>query len=170
MGGDDLDGVAEIIIAETADRVKELGFVRRGNALRKIGEENIGIIEFQKSVNDSKSKILFTVNLAVVCGALLDAEQSTLAKAKSIDAHLRQRIGMLMPGRPDKWWEVTNATDVDALATEVSDLIRNEGAPYINRYLSMSELVALWESGKSPGLTAVQRSRYLEKIKSRHYG
>jgi hypothetical protein len=82
---------------------------------------------------------------------------------------LGQRIGILMPGRPDKWWEISEATPVDALASEVSGVIATEGAPYVLRYLNANDLVALWESGKSPGLTETQRVRYLEKLKSSGY-
>jgi|SRR5882762_3458305 len=162
--GDALDRIIEITAAEVAP----LGFARRGTILRKFSQGNSGIIEFQKSIKNSGDKLLFTVNLAVICGELLEPEQPQLDKARSLDAHLRQRIGMLLSSRPDKWWEVSAAIDVSALANEISSLIFNEAAPYIERYLDTGELIALWESGKSPGLTETQRVKYLEAFNSRH--
>jgi hypothetical protein len=162
-----LDGALGLVVEETAKKVSALGFRRRGSVLRTVHHGNSGLIEFQKSTKSSGEQILFTINLSVVCGALLDPDQSPLEKVRGLDAHLRQRIGMLMSGRPDKWWEIREGTDVGALANEVSDLIATEGAPYVARYLDTTELVTLWESGKSPGLTETQRTRYLEKLKSK---
>src|SRR5450755_529492 len=100
-----LDEAFSRIIEITAAKVAQFGFVRRGAILRTLNLGNSGIIEFQKSTKNSRDKLLFTVNLAVVCGELLEPYQPALEKARSADGHLRQRIGMLLPGRQDKWWE-----------------------------------------------------------------
>jgi len=161
-----LDAAFGQVVETTAKNVDKLGFRRQGSILRVIRQGNAGIIEFQKSTKNTSEKILFTVNLAVICGALLEPDQPSLEKARSTDAHLRQRIGMLMPGRPDQWWEISEAVAVGALASEVSEVIANVGAPYVAHYLDVDELIALWESGKSPGLTETQRVRCLEQLKS----
>jgi hypothetical protein len=46
---------------------------------------------------------------------------------------------------------ISEAAAVDVPASEVSEVIATEVAPYVVRYLDVSELVALGESGKSPG-------------------
>lgn len=162
-----LDAAFKQVVETTTKKVDKLGFHRQGLILRVVRQGNAGVIEFQKSTKNTCEKILFTVNLAVICGALLEPDQRSLEKARSIDAHLRQRIGMLMPGHPDKWWEISEVSTVDTLVSEVSEVIATEGAPYVTRYLDVNELVALWESGASPGLTETQRVRYLEKLKPR---
>jgi hypothetical protein len=95
-----LDAAFGQVVGTTAKKVDELGFHRQGSILRIVRQGNAGIIEFQKSTKNTSDKILFTVNLAVISGALLEPDQPSLEKARSADAHLRQRIGMLMPGRP----------------------------------------------------------------------
>lgn len=162
-----LEQVFGQVIEPTVSMVSPLGFTRRGAILRTFRHGNSGIIEFQKSTKGSSGKLLFTINLAIVCGELLGQDQPDLEKARSVDAHFRQRIGMLLPDRPDKWWEITETTDVNALATEVGNLISKEAAPYIQRYLDTNELIALWKSGKSPGLTETQRVKYLEMLDSK---
>src|SRR5260370_32449488 len=102
-----LDEAFGRIVEMAAAKVAQLGFSRRGTVLRTLSQGNSGIIEFQKSIKNSRDKLLFTVNLAVICGESLEPDQPTLEKARSLDAHLRQRIGMLLPSRPDKWWEIT---------------------------------------------------------------
>lgn len=157
-----LDQAFGQVIETTANMVVPWGFARRSAILRILSHGNSGIIEFQKSTKSSGGKLLFTINLAVVCGELLGPDQPGLEKVRSVDAHFRQRIGMLLPDRPDKWWEITEATDANALAIEVGNLISKKAAPYIQRYLDTNELIALWKSGKSPGLTETQRVKYLE--------
>jgi len=156
--------IYDCVIESSAQMVSGLGFFRRGATLRKISDGNAAIIEFQKSSKSGHHDLLFTVNLGIVCGELIEEDQPPLARAGSINAHLRQRIGMLLPDRSDKWWQIAQGTDKGSLVTEVSSLIFYEAAPYLERHLDTNALVALWESGKSPGLTETQRMRYLAKI------
>ncbi len=73
-----------------------------------------------------------------------------MERARGTIAHLRQRVGMLLPGCSDKWWEISKATVIAPLASEITEVIANEGAPYVARHLDVDERIALWESRKSP--------------------
>jgi Domain of unknown function (DUF4304) len=152
------------VVAETASKAAGLGFRRRGTHMRAVSQGNSALIEFQRSRWNSKDQLGFTVNLAVVCGELLTPDEPPMDKTRSFHGHLRMRIGSFLPIRQDKWWEITATTDTHALATEVSELIVREGAPYVLRFLDTKELVALWRSGKAPGLTKFQHNRYLERL------
>ncbi len=154
------------VVDMTMTKLKPLGFTRASNGLRKIDSGNLAIVQFQKSLANTKSNLRFTINLAIVCGALLDPQHPPLKKAGITYAHLRQRIGMLLPDRQDKWWEITGSQADDALAAEISDLIATTAAPYILRYLDSRELVRLWKNRISPGLTGAQRERYLEELET----
>lgn len=162
-----LDDAFDEVVILTASRAKEFGFKRRGMSLKKIRDSNVAIIEFQKSQSNTSETLSFTVNLAVVCGALLDPERLSLEKAKSYDGHFRVRIGALAPSHQNLWWEIKAGTDSKALALEVANLVCGEGIPYIERYLGDGDLVELWESGKSPGLTDGQRLRNLKELREK---
>ncbi|MQB10734.1 MULTISPECIES: DUF4304 domain-containing protein [Agrobacterium] len=153
------------VIGSSAGKVVNSGFVKRRNSLRKRMDDNVAIIEFQKSRSNTSERLLFTVNLAVVYGELQEGSCSHLEKTTSTDGHLRLRIGRLLPEPHDKWWEITGATDPIALANEVSGLIADKAAPYLEPYLNINELIALWESDRSPGLTSKQCAIYLKKLK-----
>ena len=155
----------EQVIKATGHRLEAVGFVRQKTVLRIMDRNNCGIVEFQRSTKSSQGKLLFTVNLGVICGQLLDSGPTGLKRARIEDAHLRQRIGMLLPNRPDKWWEITEATDSNLLAQEVSELILEKAVPYIRDHLSTESIISLWESGQSPGLTDGQRVNLLTKLK-----
>ena len=126
-----------------------------------VSQENCGIIALQKSVKSSSREIVFTINLGVVSAKIADINPSTLDKVSITDACLRQRVGMLLPDRTDKWWKVTERTDCEQLTNDVVRLILNTAVPYVNNYISSVALKQLWESGQSPGFTVVQRDRAL---------
>lgn len=162
----DSKGVYDQVMASCAQTLRSVGYARRGSSLRKQLDGNVAVIEFQKSSKSSADAILFTINLGVICGHLIEAENLSPKKVGVIDAHIRQRIGMLLPDRPDKWWTIEQKTDARSLVGEVSRLIKMEAAPYLDRYLDDNAIVALWESGQSPGLTETQRVKYLTKLNS----
>lgn len=153
------------VITKTAARLSELGFKKSGNTFRQVFDASVALIEFQKSRSNTGEILSFTINLAVVCGPLLDSDGVTLQKARAIDGHLRQRIGILLPDRQDKWWEIDAATDANVLATEVANTISDIAVPYLLRYVDPHDLMALWETGQAPGLTEGARVRDLQMLK-----
>jgi hypothetical protein len=160
-----LDDKLEKLISAIGTVLKPEGFERRGKVLRALSDDIAKVIEFQKSNESNAQRVLFTLNLGIVCGQLLDSERVVLRNSTSIDAHLRTRLGMLLSTPRDMWWELTPSADWEAVASELSQLLVARGLPYLNEYGSVQDLVALWESGKSPGLTATQRSWFLSQLK-----
>lgn len=158
------DGKLDAIIKSLADRLKDAGFSRRGPVLRMLKEGNCGIIEFQRSQKTFPDRLLFTINVGVVCGSLLDGTGLELEKIRILDAHVRQRLGMFLPGRPDKWWEVTPDTETETIVAELSEHLLVRAVPYILSLINTSAIVALWETGQCPGLTEGQRLRYLSRL------
>lgn len=163
MGSTDLKTVFKNMVRTVATRLSVHDFAQRGLVLHKGVGSNVALIEFQLSDKTSKECVVFTVNLGIVCGELSDGAASRTASV--MDAHLRQRLGFLLPQRADKWWEITAHTNVIALADELSTTLEESALPYLDEHLDSRTLIALWESGKSPGLTAVQRARLLDQLK-----
>lgn len=157
--------IFESLLKATDDNLKPQGFVRRGPTFRLFSEGNCGLIEFQKSTKSSHDDLIFTVNLGIVCGDLAGDVLPDVHKARIIDAHLRQRIGMLLLERSDKWWQITASSNRDGLIQELIELLIKIAVPYVKSHLPTDSLITLWESGQSPGLTAVQRSRFLSLLK-----
>ncbi len=164
MESSDLKIVFKGVVRTVAARLSVHGFAQRGLVLHKSSRSNIALVEFQLSDRTSKERVVFTVNLGIVCGELLEDDAD---KVSTMDAHLRQRLGFLLPERADKWWEITAQTDVAALTDQLSTVIEKSALPYLEEYLDTQSLIALWESGKSPGLTAVQRTRSLDRLQKK---
>jgi hypothetical protein len=161
-----VDAVFPKIISSATEALSPFGYKKSGQILRKVVGDNVAIIEFQKSRDSNSAEIRFTINLAIVCGRLLDPERISLTKAKAMDGHFRIRIGEVLPVNDDLWWNVVADSDGGALAGEISNALIKYAVPNLEPYLDSRELLALWKSGSSPGLTDVQRLRYISEMEA----
>ena len=152
------------IVSQAGIAAADHGYARKQSVLRRVVEDNVALISFQKSSRNTVDGLSFTINLSIVCGALLDPGGVTISAAKEYDGHLRQRIGPLMRGGADKWWEISSATRIDVLSAEITNLVVSVAVPYLERYVRTGDLTALWEAGQSPGLTEIQRVRFLAQL------
>ncbi len=166
MSKNKLDKKFNDVLKIVALKLKSVGFSGRGFVFRIMQNGNCGIIEFQRSSRSNSDKLLFTVNLGIVCVELMCSQCAQLDKASIVEAHIRQRIGVFLPGRPDKWWEIVSNTEPSGLAGELCELIMNIVVPYILRFLNTTAIILLWKSGQCPGLTDAQRMRLLNRLDS----
>lgn len=167
MSVGELDALMNRLIRDIAIMLEPEGFARRQKTLRAKTGGNAALINFQKSDQSSDQRLVFTINLAVVCGALLDVERSGVDRADIADSHLRIRLGMLFEEPSDKWWEITRSTDLNSVSADLIQSILKAALPYLRTYLRTDALIDLWRSGKSPGLTATQRSRFLAELEGK---
>ena len=168
MNQQSVDGLLDMVIGSIARALESRDFERRGRSLKIVSDRMAGIIEFQRSDTSSDDRIIFTINVGVVCGDLLDSERTDIGRSSIVDAHLRTRLGALLDTPNDMWWELNAISEADALTTELLELLVSKAVPFLERHMNEQALVALWESGRSPGLTAVQRARFLSELKSEH--
>lgn len=59
------------------------------------------------------------------------------------DAQLQQRLGALLPGGEDRWWEIEAETDTAALAAELRDALEARALPWLDARASLDQLIAL---------------------------
>ena len=157
------DKFTEVIKALTKT-LKPLGYAKRRNTFQRLSDGNSAVIEVQRSVESDKNTIKFTINIGVVCSRLLADSEPVLIKAGSKSAHLRNRIGYFLSEPHDKWWVLDASTDTSAVSLELSTLLERNVVPYLSQHVSDRDLVALWETGRSPGLTERQRVQHLRTL------
>lgn len=153
------------ILKLAAKNLSARGFSRDRQTFRKIANGNCGIVNFQKSMSSSKDRIIFTINIGVLYGRIVEDDDFKLSKSSVWDAHLSERVGQILADRHDKWWEITSETNAELMFSQNIDLACERAADYVNKHLTIEAIVDLWESGKSPGLTDHQRIRYLSVAK-----
>lgn len=142
--------------------LKDAGYTKRGTSFRLDSEGNAQIVAFQRSSKSTASAIVFTINLGVVSGALVrksDPEKDPSREGIEA-AHIRERIGALTPENDDRWWTVT-ASPAGDISAEVADLVATLAIPFLRKHATDRDLLALWRTGRSPGLTERQRVRNL---------
>jgi hypothetical protein len=159
------DADIDALVAVTAERLKPRGYRRRKLAVRVFRGDIAGIIGFQRSTSSTRDVLKFSVNVGVICGPLLP-QRVKLNDASVWDAHVRQRLGYLSERQTDHWWTVDDSTDIPDLGVQVSDEIARFAVPLLEQYLDRASLIALWESGRSPGLTDGMRRENLERLRA----
>ncbi|WP_082385213.1 DUF4304 domain-containing protein [Brevundimonas sp. AAP58] len=141
------------------------GFTRRGTAYRYLSEGNSAIIQVQRSRSSDNQVIRFTLNTGVISGRLLRGLAPDVSKSVEMHAHLRQRIGCFLSPPREKWWEIGATSDVAVVLDEITPLL-DDAAHYVITHIADEQLIALWESGRGPGLTEFQRLRNLSDLKA----
>lgn len=161
-----LEGEYKQIVNVAAAPLTAHGFKKRGTAFRNFLGGNVQIINFQKNRDSSADTIKFTVNLGVISGELLRRRDDELDISKETiwSAHLRCRIGDFLSTPQDLWWIITDNVDIRTIESEVRDLITSEAIPFLSRHATDADLVRIWSTGQSPGLTDGQRERNLAQL------
>jgi hypothetical protein len=150
------------LLSSMAARLGEAGFHRKGNSFYLREGNNWGIVNFQKSTKSTANLILFTVNVGTASGKLLDFAGLRTAEVPRIDqCHWRKRLGFFSQDPSDTWWRIDMLTSPSAVAKEIVDALLKQALPVMKVYMLDASLVELWTSGDSPGLTEMERLKYL---------
>lgn len=118
--------------------LKEQGFPfkKDGFTLRWIDESAspkiAKIVNFQRSAFSTRNCISFTINL----GVLIEyGEKPISQKLKESECPIRKRPASFTGKYPyDKWWDVTETTDIEQLYSELCDLTVESIIPFFELY------------------------------------
>jgi hypothetical protein len=153
------------MLSIVAKRLGDVGFRRKGNSFYLRVSSNWGIVNFQKSGKSTSEVILFTVNVGVASGVLLNFFGFPESEAPNIDqCQWRKRLGFFLPNPSDTWWRLDTKTSSTAIGEEIVDILLQLARPEMETYMSDTSLMRLWASGDSPGLTEVDRLRCLSVL------
>jgi hypothetical protein len=148
-----------VILGRMASLLVPLGYRRRGMIFSRKTCDMIHMVGLQSSQDSTREVVIVTVNLAAVSVPLADALWGATRRLSVWDAHWDYRLGHLTPYRADKWWSVRSPEEAEALGDEIAVLLRDYGLPALASVETSAQLLALWRSGWSPGITDVYRGR-----------
>lgn len=163
MADKTIEDAVKALLGEIDALLKPRGFRKQGHRFRRQSGGNAGLIELQRSQSSSRERVRFTFNVGVICGRLLDEYEPPASKAGVIHAHLRMRIGEFLTAPMDKWWDLTADASLADLIAELAPLL-DLAAGYLADHLDDAQLIALWRSGRSPGVTDGRRQDYLREL------
>src|SRR6266498_333348 len=156
----DYQDFKKIVLDRVKSVLKPEGFRKAGNTFSLIKNDVILFVQLQSSTKTSRSNLVATINLGIA--SLLIAEKEGLKfEPKFLDSHWRKRIGSFLPNPFDKWWEVQSEKEAAKAGLEIAEIIEKQALPELQSLSSTAKLIALWESGRSPGMTEFHRKKLL---------
>lgn len=150
------------LLADVNEVLVGFRFRRSGRIFRLAKDENVAVIDFQRSVKTTASRIVFTIHFGVWSRRVASfvSGNAIPTKVDTADCHWRERVGFMMPQREDVWWSIESPADALAVTKEVQHALR-QLTPTLVALTDDHMLRDEWLADRSPGLTEIQRLSYL---------
>ena len=150
----------QVVLGAMRDVLAAAGFTKRGQLFSRGVSDVVHLVALQSSRSTTESTLKATVNLAVWVPRLAEHGRSP----DIWSAHWRRRLGDVMPGHSDCWWEIPTSCAAEVAASEIGQAIRTYALPEFDAIGSAAALAELWLRGQSPGLTGAQRASFLTAV------
>ena len=135
------------------------GYTSRERLFAHESADVVHLVQLQGSGTNTGLSSKYTVNLGIWVPALALGERPSV-----VTAHWRQRLGFLCPERKDMWWQTSPEHSAATVAKEVADRVQRYAIPVFASLANARALLAVWQSGTSPGLTKVQAGRFAQLL------
>src|SRR5690606_33030026 len=121
--------IDEIVKLRLAPLLKASGFTKSGREFHRQRDGNWHVVNVQASMGNVGDTGKFTINLGVFHPAisLLAGKPLQTSKPKEYECTVRERIGGLMPGETDYWWEVSPQIPAHHVAEDVASAVEQLG-------------------------------------------
>jgi Domain of unknown function (DUF4304) len=137
------DTYAAMLKTLIAPGLRAVGFKGSGQNYRLPSDDYWAMLGFQKSTSSDASHVRFTGNVVVVSRSGWDAiraESPHLPERPTATTYWgtfvwQKRIGELLPGGEDQWWEVEAGSDAAELADAILWAIRDYVLPAMQRQM-----------------------------------
>lgn len=154
------------IIKEVNSPFKQMGFIKKGNSFYLEAYKNFGVINFQKSRESTKEVIKFTINFGVYSDVLgqMQYGYNSSVKPEVEQCHWEARVGDFMAGSPDYWFEVKVSDNLNFVASNVMEIVKNIVMPEINKRLNDEGLMSCWMNEAFAGTTEIDKFKYVTTL------
>jgi hypothetical protein len=159
----DYQDYKKIVLDQMKSVLKPEGFRKIANTFSANKNDVALFVQLQSSSKTISTTLVATVNFGIVSLAIAEKEGIN-SKIKFLDSHWRERIGFFLPKPFDKWWEMQNEQKAVKAGLEISQIIERQALPKLYSLSSTDNLIALWQNGRSPGMTEYQRKNLLALV------
>ena len=125
-----------------AEALKRDGYRKRGRTWLYLGEGFTRVVNVQGSSSNIGSTGNFTINLGVYFPEVERIAGRDLW-GNSLNVWvctIRCRLGEHMPPAHDKWWEINDRSDLQAIANDIVNAWEKYGKPWIIRFSDLKEV------------------------------
>lgn len=125
--------IDEAIKLGIAPLLKEHGFSKRGRNFHKRFDEGIQVVNIQADKWNEGGIGRFTINLGVYFRAiaLITERWPVDGMPKEYECTIRNRLGLLMPTRDDKWWSLGDGIKDEWVASDAADALAEFGLSWL---------------------------------------
>ncbi|MGH1488593.1 MAG: DUF4304 domain-containing protein [Acidimicrobiales bacterium] len=125
-----------VIKGQLAPVLKQAGFKRSGRNWHQSHERSVVVVNVQASAFNTPEQTRFTINLGVWFPELAEFQPANLQPSNRLrptepHCHFRQRVGGLLPGGLDRWWELGSVADVELVGVSASEALTTYGLPWL---------------------------------------
>lgn len=119
---DDPEAAYKEIVSRAHALLKPIGFRKQGTAFTRVKGVSTQRVAFQKSMwRSAGDPISFTLNLHLFVHEL--APEVDPKKPRLEHFHYQSRIGSLLPGKLDRWWDIADASDIETVWSEFGEAL-----------------------------------------------
>jgi hypothetical protein len=154
-----IDAWKKLVAAPVASLLKQRGFRKAGLVFSAPRDGLVLLVTLQSSANSTQNSLKITCNLGIWVEGLARSPKPTVWEAQ-----WRERIGSFRPEQQDYWWVCTSDETASQAGQEIASLLESRALPAMESLASTAASIALWSSGRSPGLSERQRVEYLAKL------
>jgi hypothetical protein len=150
----------DLLLSDLRDLLKRVGFKKRGKVFHRPVGDVVHLVGLQSGSASTRLSTQLTVNLAVWCKRLAEpGSEPTVATSQ-----WRCRLGDLMPSKEDAWFSLAGPRAGEGARGAIVAAVKAYGLPALDGLPDLAALKALWETGRSPGLTPEQAARHLAEL------
>jgi hypothetical protein len=144
--------IDEVIREGVHPLLRAEGFTRRHRTWNRAKGDFTQVVNIQASMWNYGEKGSFTLNLGVFSPEVWTiAEEIPLPQfVKEEQCTVRSRVGLLMEGQYDLWWDVDGATDLVSVGSDVTSKLSEFGLPFLRAHSSL-ETMSEWYAAKLAG-------------------
>lgn len=144
----------DVLIGSVEGKILHVGFVRSNEGFLMKLPFGVLRIVFLQSHEVIQGGLRFSGDVIVTHFAISKC-LAGLGMCSFAQEQFRQRLGFFWRNE-DHWWEITRVSQ-ENVAAEIAELIQSRLQPIELGIQTEDDLIRLWESGRSPGLTRDQR-------------
>ncbi len=140
------------------DYLRPLGYRKRGRSFNRVTSGgNTLAINLQQGMYAKSKYGQLAVNLGVFipCVYLVERGEEPPLFCSEPESHVRQRLGVLVHGGRDVWFDLSS--DLEVIAETLIDYLKRVGLPFLDGFSGLKEVADHFEAnGSLPGLTAAR--------------
>jgi hypothetical protein len=155
------DDYIKTILAALQKFLRTRGFKKKESTFWRESKGIRHLIGLQRSQSSTASSVRVTLNLAVICPAILsswDPQYSVWS------GHWKERIGSFEPTPSDKWWVVDSAASAESAVAEILAILETRALPELDRIDSPERLAETLQAGASRSVGEIERERTLQRL------